>query len=135
MDCRTISKVLGRLRMVCPVQKCVSEMSLHFQLELNALVFLCPHRQKSKELSSAEQGGCLEINFSRTYIDINFIPIVWCGKLTPEVFFQAIWIHPVLARALGQSRGFTGCSLLGSHQRTKADRNRQSCSTFYTYFC
>jgi len=72
--------------MVCPVHKCVGEMSLHFQLELNALAFLCPHRQKSKELSSGESGGCLEINFSRTYIDINFFLIFWFGKLTPEVF-------------------------------------------------
>ena len=86
MDCRTLTKVPGRLQMVCPVQKCVSETSLHFQLELNALAFLCPHRQKSKELSSSEPGGCLEIKFSLTYTDINFFFIVWRGKFTPEIF-------------------------------------------------
>jgi hypothetical protein len=50
-------------------------------------------------------------------------------------FFHAVYIQPLLARALSQLRDVTGCSLLGSHQRTKADRNLQRCHTFYTYFC
>jgi len=35
MDCWTLSKVMGQLRMVWQAQKCVGEVSLHFQLELN----------------------------------------------------------------------------------------------------
>ena len=67
MDCLTLSMVPGRMRMVCPVHKRVGEVSLHFQLELNALAFFCPHRQKSKELCSGEQGGYLE---NKVLVDI-----------------------------------------------------------------
>jgi hypothetical protein len=86
MDCLTLSKVPGRLWMVCPVHKCVSEASLHFQLELNALAFLCPHRKNPKNWVRVNQAAASKIKYSRTYIDISFFLIFWCGKLTPEVF-------------------------------------------------
>jgi hypothetical protein len=80
MDCSTLSKVLGRLRMVWQTQTCVGEVSLHFHLELNTLGFLdvLTHK-KVKNWVCLHVGAVPRKLFAPKYIDMEFSPCFYVG--------------------------------------------------------
>ena len=50
----------------------------------NALV-KCLHVETSEELMSGEHGGCIsKIKCLRTYDDVNFVFLFWCGQHIPQ---------------------------------------------------
>lgn len=80
MDYRSLSKVTGLLQMVWQTQKCLGEVSLYFQMELNMLGVLSVPTNKNLKgwcrLNSGAVPKCL-----RTYVDMNSFPAFGVGNL------------------------------------------------------
>ena len=79
VDCRSLSEVPGRLRVVRDVKKCVCEVSLNFEFELNTLGVFSIATYKNLNAWDEYAVGLHLGNCSRAYIDVNFflLLLVW----------------------------------------------------------